>query len=107
MMVMGWIFWLTSCSASRSSSPASTTTDVVPSPTSSSCTFEMSAQGMPADQQRKTTSVVNTCVSSQGNASTIASRFHQPVMHLEMQLLTSHAHEVLSSGTKAALFLCA
>jgi len=42
-MVMGWIFWLTSFSASRSSSPASTTTDVVPSPTSSSCTLDMSA----------------------------------------------------------------
>ena len=33
MMTMGWIFWFTSSSASRSSSPASTTTDVVPSPT--------------------------------------------------------------------------
>jgi hypothetical protein len=33
MMVMGWIFCATSCSASRSSSPASTTTLVVPSPT--------------------------------------------------------------------------
>lgn len=36
MMVMGCSFWLMSCSASRSSSPASTATDVVPSPTSSS-----------------------------------------------------------------------
>ena len=43
MMVMGWMFWLTSFSASRSSSPASTTTDVVPSPTSASCVFEISA----------------------------------------------------------------
>ena len=44
MMVMGWIFWLTSFSASRSSSPASTTTEVVPSPTSASCVFDISAQ---------------------------------------------------------------
>ena len=41
MMVWGWIFWSTSFSASRRSSAASTVTDVVPSPTSSSCTFEM------------------------------------------------------------------
>ena len=45
MIVMGWIFWLISFSASRSSSPARTTTDVVPSPTSASCVLEMSAQG--------------------------------------------------------------
>lgn len=39
---IGCMFWLMSFSASRSSSPASTTTLVVPSPTSASCTFEMS-----------------------------------------------------------------
>jgi hypothetical protein len=44
MMVIGWTFCATSCSASRSNSPAVTTTDVVPSPTSSSCTLLMSAQ---------------------------------------------------------------
>jgi len=44
MMVMGWIFCSTSFSASRSSSPASTTTEVVPSPTSASCTLLMSAR---------------------------------------------------------------
>src|SRR2546430_2386168 len=41
MMVCGWIFLSTSFSASRSSSAASTATEVVPSPTSSSCTLEM------------------------------------------------------------------
>ena len=41
---MGWIFCSTSFSASRSSSPASTTTEVVPSPTSASCTLLMSAR---------------------------------------------------------------
>ncbi|KAL1836335.1 hypothetical protein VTK73DRAFT_5090 [Phialemonium thermophilum] len=41
MMVCGWILRSTSFSASRSSSAASTATDVVPSPTSSSCTLEM------------------------------------------------------------------
>ena len=43
MTVIGWIFWLTSFSASLSNSPASTTTEVVPSPTSSSCTLLISA----------------------------------------------------------------
>lgn len=36
MIVIGWMFWDTSFSASLSSSPASTTTEVVPSPTSAS-----------------------------------------------------------------------
>lgn len=44
IMVIGWIFCRTSCSASRNNSPARTTTEVVPSPTSSSCTLEMSAK---------------------------------------------------------------
>lgn len=39
---MGWIFVATSFSASLRSSPAKTTTEVVPSPTSSSWTFEIS-----------------------------------------------------------------
>lgn len=50
MMVIGCTLALTSCSASLSSSPASTTTLVVPSPTSSSCTRLMSAH-RPAARQ--------------------------------------------------------
>ena len=42
MMVIGCTFWFTSCSAWRSSSPAKTTTLVVPSPTSSSWALLMS-----------------------------------------------------------------
>ena len=42
IIVMGWSFCWTSFSASRSNSPARTTTDVVPSPTSSSWTFDIS-----------------------------------------------------------------
>ena len=45
---MGCTLWLISFSASRSSSPASTTTDVVPSPTSASCTLEMSTNTLAA-----------------------------------------------------------
>mmetsp|Transcript_40486 Transcript_40486/g.96219 ORF Transcript_40486/g.96219 Transcript_40486/m.96219 type:complete len:272 (-) Transcript_40486:57-872(-) len=44
MMVMGWRCWFTRISACLSSSPQSTTTEVVPSPTSSSCTLEMSTR---------------------------------------------------------------
>src|SRR5436190_908497 len=40
-MVCGCIFFSTSFSASRKSSAARTATDVVPSPTSSSCTLEI------------------------------------------------------------------
>lgn len=42
MIVIGCIFCSMSFSASFNNSPASTTTDVVPSPTSSSCTFDIS-----------------------------------------------------------------
>lgn len=42
IIVIGWIFEATNFSASLKSSPAKTTTEVVPSPTSSSWTFEMS-----------------------------------------------------------------
>ena len=45
---MGCTLWLISFSASRSSSPASTTTDVVPSPTSASCTLEISINTLAA-----------------------------------------------------------
>ena len=48
MMVMGWTFWLTRYSAWRRSSPAKTTTEVVPSPTSSSCALEMSTRTLAA-----------------------------------------------------------
>ena len=43
-MVCGWIFKSISFSASRKSSDAKTVTDVVPSPTSSSCTFDNSTR---------------------------------------------------------------
>ena len=42
MIVCGWIFWLKSFSASLNNSPANTQTEVVPSPTSSSCVLEIS-----------------------------------------------------------------
>lgn len=42
MIIYGWIFYYTSFSASLKSSPASTATVVVPSPTSSSYVLEIS-----------------------------------------------------------------
>jgi hypothetical protein len=48
MMVCGWIFCEIRSSATLSSSPASTHTDVVPSPTSSSWTFEISTSTLAA-----------------------------------------------------------
>mmetsp|Transcript_22401 Transcript_22401/g.49861 ORF Transcript_22401/g.49861 Transcript_22401/m.49861 type:complete len:226 (+) Transcript_22401:480-1157(+) len=48
MMVMGWMRWLTRNSASLSSSPHSTVTEVVPSPTVSSCMRAMSTSTLAA-----------------------------------------------------------
>mmetsp|Transcript_6025 Transcript_6025/g.20618 ORF Transcript_6025/g.20618 Transcript_6025/m.20618 type:complete len:213 (-) Transcript_6025:139-777(-) len=48
MIVIGWIFWATRRSASLMSSPANTTTLVVPSPTSSSWTLEISTRTLAA-----------------------------------------------------------
>mmetsp|Transcript_14107 Transcript_14107/g.33012 ORF Transcript_14107/g.33012 Transcript_14107/m.33012 type:complete len:219 (+) Transcript_14107:1231-1887(+) len=51
-MVCGWIRWLMRSSASRSNSPQSTATLVVPSPTSSSCTRAISTSTFAAALSR-------------------------------------------------------
>ena len=53
-MVCGWIFFSISSCACRRNSPASTHTEVVPSPTSSSCTFEMSISTFAAGLSMRT-----------------------------------------------------
>lgn len=51
IIVMGWIFAATNFSASLKSSPAKTTTEVVPSPTSSSWTLDISVPWIKDDHQ--------------------------------------------------------
>jgi len=53
MITYGWIFYWTSFSASLKSSPARTATVVVPSPTSSSCVFEISIKILAAGLSTK------------------------------------------------------